>query len=128
MSRKAAKEPGLLTLTEASRVSGQPKAYLRELIEAGRLPVYVRLIDGEVRYRLTMEFLLDAALIAALEPLPNSDPSSMETEQTEPVESIVGMSPADPGRRSPRGRRRLNGKWPLPVQHRRFPSLPGHMD
>jgi len=54
--------PELLTFTEASRLSGQPKAYLKELAESGQLAVRMIPGEGESKLRLTRGALAEAGL------------------------------------------------------------------
>jgi hypothetical protein len=64
VSRTAPERPAdLLTLTEAARLTGQPKAYLRELIDAGRLAVHLMAEDGAQRPRLSRQTLATAGLL-----------------------------------------------------------------
>lgn len=57
--------PELLTFSEAARLSGQPKAYLKELAGAGRLAVRLLPGDGEPKLRLTRGSLSEAGLLSS---------------------------------------------------------------
>ncbi len=80
--------PALLTFTEAARLSGQPKAYLKELAESGRLAVRMIPGDGESKLRLTRGALAEAGLfpqpLAVAQPEKNdlADLIALVREQT----------------------------------------------
>ncbi|MCC6790565.1 MAG: hypothetical protein IT336_02710 [Thermomicrobiales bacterium] len=66
-----------LTLAQAARLTGMPKAYLRELVDSGRLAVYLMPGDGEVKQRVTRNALIEAGLLepdpAARDATPDRD-------------------------------------------------------
>lgn len=68
-----------LSLGQASRLSGMPKAYLRELVESGRLAVHHMPQNGETKLRVTAAGLVDAGV------LPGQDAPAAERGNGESV-------------------------------------------
>jgi hypothetical protein len=61
------------TLAQAARLTGMPKAYLRELVESGRLAVHLIPDSGDVKQRVSRIGLIEAGLLTAES---NDTPSS----------------------------------------------------
>jgi hypothetical protein len=57
--------PDRMTLAQAARLTGLPKAYLRELIESGRLAVHLMPEQGQIKQRVALAGLIDAGLMNA---------------------------------------------------------------
>jgi hypothetical protein len=53
----------LFTFGEAGRLTGKPKAFLKELAEAGQLSVRLQTTDGESKIRVTRSGLTEAGLL-----------------------------------------------------------------
>jgi hypothetical protein len=58
-----ASEPILLTFAEAARLTGKPKAYLKELVDAGQLPVRMLSDATGVKQRVTKTDLVHSGLL-----------------------------------------------------------------
>jgi hypothetical protein len=54
-----------LTLAQAARLTGSPKAYLRELAESGRLAVHLVPGAGSTKLRVSTASLIEAGLLCA---------------------------------------------------------------
>lgn len=79
MIERSTSEPARLTLGEAARLTGMPKAYLRELVEAGRLAVHLVPGNGQVKHRVSRTGLIEAGLIPNQVVPPRSDLSDLIT-------------------------------------------------
>lgn len=76
----------LLTFAEAARLTGQPKAYLRELAEAGRLAVRMIPSNGAPKLRLTQTGLIEAGL---LEIPPPALAPAVEHDELAPLIALI---------------------------------------
>jgi hypothetical protein len=76
--------PSLLSFSEAARLTGMPKAYLRELAEAGQLAVRLLPGDGEPKMRLTRGGLVEAGLLADTVALP-----AVERDELAPLIDLI---------------------------------------
>lgn len=68
-----------LTLAQAARLTGMPKAYLRELIESGRLAVHLIPENGDTKQRVSQIGLIEAGVLSA-EPVDAAPPHSELSE------------------------------------------------
>jgi hypothetical protein len=82
---KSSSSPERMTLTQAARLTVLPKAYLRELIESGRLSVYLVPDAGEIKQRVTRAGLVDAGLIP-------STPSELDRDLSELISLVREQS------------------------------------
>ena len=55
--------PDLLSFAQAGRLTGKPKAYLRELAESGQLSVRLQSANGDSKIRVTRSGLAEAGLL-----------------------------------------------------------------
>jgi hypothetical protein len=69
--------PELLSLGEAGRMTGKPKAYLRELAEAGQLSVRLEQRAGEAKIRVTRSGLAEAGLFPRDEIVPQFEQGNL---------------------------------------------------
>lgn len=74
--------PELLSFAEAGRLTGKPKAYLKELAESGLISVRIQPGDGASRIRLTRAGLIEAGLL-------QEPPALVVPERTELGELIA---------------------------------------
>jgi excisionase family DNA binding protein len=138
--------PELLTVSEAARLTGQPKAYLRELIESGRLALHLRKESGEQRTRLSRQTLVAAGLLreaASVEALAVAELTRLVAGLTDRLERVERehrellerfQAPATPSATleppaaaivtasRARAGHPFNGRLPLPVRRLPFPS------
>lgn len=85
--------PDLLSLTEAARLAGQPKAYLRELVTAGKLAVFLTGEPQHPKWRVSRAGLIEAGLVSADSDSDRSDAALMELialvrEQSERIAAL----------------------------------------
>jgi hypothetical protein len=66
-----------LSLAQAARLTGMPKAYLRELVDSGRLAVHLVPGHGEPKLRVSRSSLVEAGLLPTASNGSSPDPSEL---------------------------------------------------